>query len=344
MHLPQLKVVNSIKQDVEDILDRWATLIQPHMSKSLNKAGPPGAPPQPHLRWKEETHRWVCRNDKCESFHEHAGPDWMAEAQKMENETGLASVALHAEEDYEGGFVRALSHATRFSYHIRDMSSYVDEVETHAVSKYVGRGYYRMNRYLRGGAGVFTISPNFRQEDADNVIADVKAMSDHMVAFDTPQIVYRGVGKPLRIDDDEPLKVGSMLDIDTFLSTTRNPFIAEEFSSSHTFIELHVPIGVRGMTLHTNEHETILDYGQRMRIEEIRYEARIPRTKDIARAVDTYIVATILPADESQVREISESSSRTSSEAGTEVERGNNDCEVAHDHWAMLTSLFWRLS
>ena len=36
------------------------------------KAGPPGPAPAPHLKWKDETRRWVCRNNKCAKSHWHS--------------------------------------------------------------------------------------------------------------------------------------------------------------------------------------------------------------------------------------------------------------------------------
>ena len=41
------------------------------MSTQLVKAGPPGPPPREGLKWKEETHRWICEEEGCELKHDH---------------------------------------------------------------------------------------------------------------------------------------------------------------------------------------------------------------------------------------------------------------------------------
>ena len=133
------------------------------------------------------------------------------------------------------------------------------------LNEYVNMEYIRINKSQRGEV---EMTPATQRH--------IENMSMNMSWIDTDIILYRGMKEPLVNDDGDEAKVGDIIDMKAFSSTSRDPKVAKGFADRTTFIEIQPMDGIMGIDLSTGEHETILDAGQKLIIDEIHNDVDWP--------------------------------------------------------------------
>ena len=159
-----------------------------------------------------------------------------------------------------------------------DAPSYVNESNSMALGKYLDIGYGAMNLYVTTKGKLNVEWREFVEE-----------LKDLMVPLDQPQLVFRGIRDQLVNEQDEFVSEGDELILDKFSSTSRKVstaygFLIPSFTASSresTLIEIQTTSKTRGITTSNNdtgrvEDETILDYGQRVKVKSVR--RNVPRS------------------------------------------------------------------
>ena len=103
----------------------------------------------------------------------------------------------------------------------------------------------------------------------------VYQMQGMMKPLGRPQSLFRGLGEEFKNPSGEPISVGDVFPVDTFLSASRDPNVGTEYSDGD-FIELQTSPDTYGITLSDadptythKESETILDLGQHAEVVDI---------------------------------------------------------------------------
>ena len=91
----------------------------------------------------------------------------------------------------------------------------------------------------------------------------ISEMSESMYAL-PENVVYRGLGK--KETPFENLQVGEYVEIDSFMSTSRNPHTAHGFNGRNTMLEIRIGDDIRGIELDTHEYETVIEYAQHFKV------------------------------------------------------------------------------
>ena len=242
--------------------------------RGLMKAAP-GPPPRPGLEWKEETHRWVCFVEGCETRHGDHGEDEDGGREvKRTDKAGTRRaelVAVMSEVDpvkrhYAFNDIMPKIKAQLAEGFIpEDVSSYVDARQHLALYDGSGFGYIEMghtaiNATLRGEREG---SPR-TQEKIEEILQLARPLGVN-------QVLYRGLPDAMRAADGNVVKEGSVVMFNSFISTSRSPerplfsFMGRWTSTPKmaTFIEIDASKDAVGITLsngttHTPEDETIL--------------------------------------------------------------------------------------
>ena len=159
---------------------------------------------------------------------------------------------------------------------IEEASSYVaiggrnSSLQMSSLVAYTQGGYAGINEAL--WSGEVTPQNKVLWEEAQDIEGFMKPLGE-------PQILFRGTTKSLRelSETGEALKAGSVMSLKGFTSTSRSPWVAQQFlekGRDAVFMEIHAGPQVNAITLANkdstyNEYETILDYGQQIVVEAI---------------------------------------------------------------------------
>ena len=149
-------------------------------------------------------------------------------------------------------------------------------------------------------------------------------MQSLMSPINSHQVLFRGIKGYYEKPDGTDLKIGDEVPFDSFVSTSRDPrvaygfidgYVEEEQFDATTFIEIITDQSTLGITLSNedtgfNEDETILNFGDRFVVEDIRNEAYLPLREaydndfvDIKNPVSQYLVIRMLPNEAAQAEE-----------------------------------------
>ena len=149
---------------------------------------------------------------------------------------------------------------------IKSLDSYVNARSADSIYQYTVASYKDINNSLYRG------QPN---KDAQIISKFMRTMGDE------PLTLYRNTGLDLNKflnDNRNPAQVGDMITLKSFSSTSRNPGKAWGYKSyDKVVLEIQTDSNTRAMSLSNSEtydpyeFETILDYGQRIEILDIRY-------------------------------------------------------------------------
>ena len=149
-------------------------------------------------------------------------------------------------------------------------------------------------------------------------------MQSLMSPINSHQVLFRGIKGYYEKPDGTDLKIGDEVPFDSFVSTSRDPrvaygfidgYVEEEQFDATTFIEIITDQSTLGITLSNedtgfNEEETILNFGDRFVVEDIRDEVYLPLREaydndfvDIKNPVSQYLVIRMLPNEAAQAEE-----------------------------------------
>ena len=264
---------------------------QIEVAKTLVKA-PPGPKPEhfgDNVDWNEEKHKWTCPMEGCDVEHSHRYYD-----PPSETDNGLRSLAWGYAwgEIYDG--------IEKFD----DMNApTIITSMSNGLKHYVSSGYRNINSYQRG-----EINATLSYEDQEAI----KDIDSAMKPIEEPQITYRGMSNDLRNKDGEFPQIGEVLDIDAYMSTSRSPGIASDFTGS-VFMEVHSTPDAEAITFPKDpdnldpsdyddvydEMETLYGRGQKFRIDNIEFGKRISRG-GYTFTFGVYVTGTIMSAEESK--------------------------------------------
>ena len=253
---------------------------------------PPGPPPNPHWVWHEETRRW--RNPaNWEESVEHPKAveesDW--------NHPRFSDLEASGKVTYDA--LVDIGWEVGQQLEVEGQLSYVNINDHESLLKYASASYRNVNLLMKEPGRKMT------DEMAAYSMDIIHDMNQLMQPLGESQVLYRGL--PERFEQRDVIRQGEILEIDSFLSCSRNPSIATEFIDEEgTFIELYASGEARGITLSNYdttlpEDETILDTGQKFVVEES-YPLRIymegynePKSRYTSRFYDvTYVRGRVL--------------------------------------------------
>ena len=261
------------------------------------KAGPPGLPPRPGLVWKPRTHRWIRPLQEDEAYvgdmvSVQVGGEWVdgkvldmdydvyddtpvlivqlangrrdafpvgevhVEHQEADEETiGELSKFLQTDELLSFDVLEELHRGTLAADHARGRKYELVYSVTDATEDYVRRGYRAINEDLRAGRKSLL---------AQEMQADMRKLTESPV-------LYRSTSLG---PDDLDVAPGGYVYLAAYASTSRDLLTAASFNESDVLMEIRAPDGTRGLPLSNqvsphDEFETVLDYGQYLRVEEL---------------------------------------------------------------------------
>ena len=286
----------------------YDTLASIKLMVKSNCPNPPGPKPDKYgdnVDWNPEVCRWTTRDrhepvDQVEPVQEPFEERPFAGSQLWENNP-LAS-------RFADGDWKAKHDETRGA--ILEDPTYFNVRNSLAHGLYTGDRFEPINQFIKYGApeGYEGVDAETMQADWDMPMpfaAVVNRISKVMKPSEKPQKLYRGIPHELEPQSGfKNVRVGDVLTLDTFTSTSRNPITAAGFSTvdgqpDSTFIEIDVPEGARMTTFSNqntdyNEFETLLDMGQQMEILEAHYGVYVPDDEGLSpQRVGTYIKARI---------------------------------------------------
>ena len=261
----------------------------------LFKAGPPGPPPRPGLEWKEETHRWVCPEEGCEIKHDHpddGNAEQLLAVLSVPEQFEKVRQIMQLWETKDDEWIESNSDSitpnegvwaiySNFGYN--QINSYIkavkrgdeDSAEAEESSYY---SYYASNSQQDDDEET---DPNDDEEtDPSKAITNtILGMQRAMKPLDSPLTVFRGLKRSIERpyvdedseEEDEEVQEGDVIEIDSFLSTSRGPKtpLSSDFAK-HTLLVITAEAGIEATHLATLERETVFNYGQYLRIDEIR--------------------------------------------------------------------------
>ena len=220
------------------------------------RKAPPGPPPpgKEHLDWKDETRRWVCPAEGCEDEHDH----------RTEGiESDIAAI-FDSDTDFNEALDRMDASAEEWSSENEDdlRSPYTNDAFEH----YTAEGYGQINNFVSKGEveGVGFLADDEEQEILTEFVA---SMVDEMY-YISDVTLFRGAKVPIELEDGSLAQAGDVVTLDRFTSTSRSPSVAMNFARE-VFLQIEATYGTTGIHMDSGEHETILEYGQRLRIDSI---------------------------------------------------------------------------
>lgn len=179
------------------------------------------------------------------------------------------------------------------SYDYKNAPTYMeyDNTPMGSIDAYVGEGYESVNMLMRENKlpdSPLAASRNEAQQM-------IRAITDAMKPMQEPVILFRGVDTMDFTPYDNAIVGGTVIPT-AFMSTSRDPEIAYDFSEDELILEIHPSADTRAITLgdhgqYGNEHETILDRGQSFKVKEIRENVQIGH-----RFITKYMVLEIVSA------------------------------------------------
>ena len=161
--------------------------------------------------------------------------------------------------EYVANFIRTEFKAT-------EAPSYAHAGNNFLLRAYMNSKFASVNEDLRFGDRL--------EDDSQQVTEGLLKL---MKPLEKPQMLYRGIPGDVFEEED----IGTVFDIDSFMSTSRDPRVAFNFSRHKliddeigTILELSVDGSTYGITTangdtQMSEDETILEYGQKMRIDSV---------------------------------------------------------------------------
>ena len=209
---------------------------------------PPGPPPRPGLEWKEETSRWI-------------RPEEAAAASKPKHARSRISEMIW-DTPYVVDELNRLGNEVALLFDAEKAPSYVNARDSWPIEQYTMEGYAELNERLRFGESLGGESRELAE-----------GLEGVMQPLGVPQVLYRGVSRDILKGGGE----GATVQMDTYMSCSRNPATAIEFTYSSmdgVLLEMDAGPGVYGATLSNNdtefaEDETILAAGQQLEIQMI---------------------------------------------------------------------------
>ena len=168
--------------------------------------------------------------------------------------------------DMEGSLNYASEMLESFNY--RDEPTFFDESEQSEVSNSIGIytwgsesvDHHEINDAMKSGK----ITPEIQQH-IENIQSIMKPMEHE-------RIVYRGIpisNEQFLNDEGQPVQIGDEITLKSFTSTSRNYQEGIGFSRMNVFMEIITDKSTEAVTLGVDEHETILNSGQKLRIDDI---------------------------------------------------------------------------
>ena len=229
--------MESIQERVVYILDKVRVL----------ELAPPGPPPRPGLDWKEKTHRWIRPQE------EYTPQRWTGGQVDVPSRIRVSTT-----EEFESGLL-TYDHFRRIAQRLSKVfipesaPSYVDisiagsvkNLDRSDLKEYQAAAYDVINGALRKG----------EKMDSDHQKV-TEAMIRNMHELEEPQLLYRGMWGTLKTQGRDAV-VGDEVDIDAFMSCSRDPSIAMGFSeyvpegyeeNPFTFLEIDALGTAWGMT------------------------------------------------------------------------------------------------
>ena len=245
-------------------------------AKQIVKQGPPGPPPRPGLDWKEETSRWVCPVEGCKEEVEH---------ELHEPILGPSSIMNTVKDNL--GWSKAIEVAVNHFDPTKE-PSYVDDHNDSILTGYKQKQYEVINKALRNRDSKLSID---LQNSISHLIGLMKPIKTDQTLYRSMYSSFDGRSK----DWVESMNPGDVLDIDAFMSTSRNPEVAGTFGNYFMELRLSDPdvVGITTNDTDKNnrqEFETIIGPGQKLRIDSIEENVKLPNRYSKVR----FISATIL--------------------------------------------------
>ena len=209
------------------------------------------------LEFDEDKHRWI-KPDTGE-VHSHSDND-----ERWETDSPFDSV-LDTEDIYEG--INDIENNTDLDdYDIQEDSSYVDVNDSEALLWYVDTGHEIINNDLRRG----------------DITNEIKEITGLMKPVREEQLLFRNTGLTLDQfvnENSEMLDVGEIFQYKSFVSTSRSPELAwgwdRDNQNNYVMLEIHtgqdaLAISLSNVDTGLTEYETLLNYGQKFRIDKIK--------------------------------------------------------------------------
>ena len=232
-------------------------------ARGLVKA-PPGPKPKrfgSDVGWDEQRRRWV-KNPQSQGDASQKP----SEAQPRRSmATGEYRVSEWlTEQQFSEDLLNDIGYNVDQEFDAQQAPSYAHAGEHRALTRYTNEDFQWVNQALRGEKMPFT-----DRQDTQDIIDD---MTELLKPIQEPQVVYRGTGDyvlaQLASSPERELKV------DSFMSTSRHPKVAMDFTpwGFGVFMEIETTPTTQAITLHNedthhNEHETILGFGQRLKVD-----------------------------------------------------------------------------
>ena len=271
---------NDLGLNLPDQQNVWKAVDE---ATGLMKAGPPGPPPRPGLRWKPETSRWIRPDGSERTVAEEADQEhsWKKPREETPAAAGYSSTFIP-------GYPIERPVPTVMT------KSDLDDRGRYAVGAYTGISSESLNRHMREGREL--------SETAQRIVGPLLELSRPL--GDNVHTVYRGVSGGVEGFEQhllrEDLVPGVSLPIDSFMSTSRDPSVAMSFHSAGTgfMLEIHPSRDAEAAVLGDNfdnrtERETIFTPGHQLVVREV--HRNVPAPNFSRQPVPYYIVATVEP-------------------------------------------------
>jgi hypothetical protein len=170
--------------------------------------------------------------------------------------------------------------------HSKEQYDKLNRDEKNALADYTGSGHSSTNSTLRSIAAFaakkgeidYHEKTNFKSshwklKKSDNTLHNMSSAFDKF-KLDQEIVVYRG-SQGSESDFLKEKKVGDILDIQNYISSSVDPTVAKNFGDGKSLLIIRVPKGskasfIAGFSEHTTEAEVILDRGMQLRLIEIR--------------------------------------------------------------------------
>ena len=257
---------------------------------------PPGPPPRPGLKWKDETSRWVRPRDLSSEQLPHSEEDSVDSNGTNVESIMSRRVSTEIKGDISLKNLRSIGKHIRKEFKVRKAPTYRSTRKNEFLSAYRMFGYSQVRELME--TGTFTPDPYDKTDPRDII----KALEENLSEIKQPQVVYRGLKELLKpISGKERIEVGDVVPIDSYLSTSRAPMKAMGFAIAArkqplvTFLELDTAPDTRAITFSNTfekADETVLGAGQVLEIKSI--EIRRVYDKDGERQVQ-YVQGVVRP-------------------------------------------------
>ena len=249
---------------------------------------PPGPPPRPGLVWNPNTCRWTRPKEGVQPELFDRKPYYVEPPKPTidipevdPTDSPFSTLTYNGQEtiSVSDSEERAVYEDAQKFYQAKPPKYFdkgkASDFDNSQIDYYTGSGAYSLNKQLRGKGPM-----------SEGNKAILKALTDNMGEIGESPVLFRGIKG--RLNDLYNIEENSVLDIDTFMSTSRNPGIALDFAFENnsedvaTVLEIYPSPQAQGIVLPPGfngraESETILGHNQKLLIHAVHEDVDLNR-------------------------------------------------------------------